>query len=145
MKPVVLFLCTGNSARSQMAEAILRHEAGDSLDVYSAGTQPKGINPFTIQVMSEAGIDISSHKSTDVKEYLGRLPVRYLIIVCGEADKECPTTWPGVMKRYFWPFEDAAAVTGDDEKKAQFFRLIRDQIWDKVKTWLDDEGIKRRA
>jgi arsenate reductase len=144
MKPVVLFLCTGNSARSQMAEALLRHEAGDSFEVHSAGTDPKSVNPLTIKVMEEVGINMSAHRSKRLKEYLGRLPVRYLIVVCGEADRECPAIWPGVFQRFYWPFADPSAATGSVEEKTQFFRQVRDEIWEKIRSWLDEVGAKRR-
>lgn len=143
MKPVVLFLCSGNSARSQMAEGILRHEAGDYFEVHSAGISPKEVNPYAVQVMQEIGIDISNQRSKGVTEYLGKIQIRYLIIVCRDADQDCPSTWPGMMTRLTWPFEDPAQVTGDDAKKAQFFRIIRDQIRDRTKKWLHELGIKR--
>lgn len=142
MKPVVLFLCTGNSARSQMAEALLRREAGDTFDVYSAGTDPKGINPLTVKAIEELGIDMSSQRSKHLKEYLGRLPVRYMIVVCGEADRECPTTWPGLTNRYYWPIEDPAAAEGNLEQRTQFFRVIRDEILEKIRSWLDEIEVK---
>jgi len=144
MKPVVLFLCTGNSARSQMAEGILRHEAGDYFDVHSAGTTPKEVSPFALKVMSEVGIDISKQRSKSLAEYLGRIQIRYLIIVCRDADQNCPSTWPGMMTRLFWPFEDPAKVPGTDAQKMQFFRIIRDEIWDKIRHWLHELGVKRR-
>lgn len=135
-KPIVLFLCTGNSARSQMAEALLRQYAGEHFDVHSAGTHPKGVNPLTIQVMKEVGIDLSTARSKDLKEYLGRLPVRILIVVCGEADQDCPTVWPGVLSRLFWRFEDPAAAQGSEAERLVKFRQVRDQIEQKVKSWL---------
>lgn len=143
MKPAVLFLCTGNSARSQMGEGLLRHEAGDYFDVHSAGTTPKSVNPFAVQVMNEIGIDISQQRSKSVTEYLGKIQLSYLIIVCRDADQDCPSTWPGMMKRLFWPFEDPALAKGTDANKAQFFRIIRDDIHEKIKHWLHELGIKR--
>ena len=137
-KPVVLFLCTGNSARSQMAEALLRNEAGEHFEAYSAGTDPKGINPLTVQVMKELDIDISEQRSKHLREYLGRLPVRIMIVVCAEAEKTCPTIWPGALNRIFWRFDDPAAAQGTDEEKLQRFREVRDQIHQKIKDWLAD-------
>lgn len=137
-KPAVLCLCTGNSARSQMAEALLRKEAGDIFDVHSAGTDPKGMNPLTVKVMEEMGIDMSAHRSKHLKEYLGRLPVRILIIVCAEAEKTCPVIWPGAMNRFFWRFDDPVAAEGTDEQKLQKFRAVRDQIHKQIKDWLAD-------
>jgi arsenate reductase len=137
-KQNVLFLCTGNSARSQMGEALLRKHAGDRFDVYSAGTDPKGVNPLTVKALAEVGIDASGHTSKHLKEYLGRLSVSYLIIVCGEADESCPRIWPGVHNRLFWPFDDPAAATGTEEAKLAEFRRVRDQIDAKVRAWLVD-------
>src|SRR5688572_24624594 len=103
-KPIVLFLCTGNSARSQMAEALLRKEAGDRFEAHSAGTDPKGVNPLTVRVLEEVGVDAGGHRSKHLAEYVGRVPVRTLITVCGEADKACPApAWPGLGERLHWP------------------------------------------
>ena len=135
-KPNVLFLCTGNSARSQMAEALLRMHAGDRFDVHSAGTDPKGVNPLTIKVLEEIGIPTAGLRSKGVTEFLGKLPVRYLIIVCSGADKACPAVWPGTVQRMFWPFEDPAAATGTDGQRLLKFREIRDQIDERICDWL---------
>lgn len=137
----VLFLCTGNSARSQMAEALLRKYASSHFDVYSAGLEPKGINPFTIQVMQEIGLDLSGQRSKHVREYLGKVNFRYLITVCSDAEKNCPTTFPGVSQRLHWYFEDPAAFQGSDSAKLQKFRQIRDQIDHQIKTWLKNMAI----
>src|SRR5262245_25357875 len=104
-KSNILVLCTGNSARSQMAEALLRKHADERFNVFSAGTEPKGINPLTVKVMREAGVDMSGQRSKHLREYLGILDVHYLIIVCHDADGKCPAIWPGSprMKRMFWP------------------------------------------
>lgn len=139
-KPVVLFLCTGNSARSQMAEALLRQRAGDRFEAHSAGTEPKGVNPLTLVALREIGIDASGQHSKALKEYLGRLPVRYLIIVCGDADKKCPATWPGVLSRQFWPFDDPAAAQGTEEERLAEFRRVRDQIDRRIQEWLAELG-----
>ncbi|MSR60802.1 MAG: arsenate reductase ArsC [Planctomycetaceae bacterium] len=136
-KPVVLFLCTGNSARSQMGEALLRHAAGDRFDVHSAGTRPKGVHPLTVQVLQEAGVDTAGLRSKPLTEYLGRLPVRYLIVVCDGADRDCPTAWLGVVERMFWPFPDPSAVEGDDAARLSAFRTVRDAIADRIGTWCD--------
>ncbi|MCI0361284.1 MAG: arsenate reductase ArsC [Planctomycetaceae bacterium] len=120
-----------------MAEGLLRHRAGDRFNVYSAGTDPaERVHPRAIQVMSEAGIDISGQRPKGVKEYLGRLHVRYLIIVCSEADEACPRVFPGVLNRLFWPFDDPARLTGDDDQIQAGFRRVRDQIADRVDAWL---------
>jgi arsenate reductase len=135
-KQNVLFLCTGNSARSQIAEALLRKHAGDMFDVYSAGTEPKGVNPLTVRVLSEIGIPTAGLHSKGVKEFLGKLPVRYLIIVCSDAEAACPVIWPGMNERLFWPFDDPAAATGTHEEKLAVFRNVRDQIEKKILDWL---------
>ncbi len=137
----VLFLCTGNSARSQMAEAFLRKYADEYFEAYSAGLEPKGVNPFTIQVMQEKGIDISRQTSKGINLYLGKVLFQYLITVCDNADKNCPTVWPGVNTRMHWSFEDPAAFQGTDEQKLEKFRQIRDLIDEKIRYWLAEQGI----
>ncbi len=135
----ILVLCTGNSARSQMAEALLRKHGGGRFDVYSAGTDPKGMNPYTVRAMAEAGIDVSAQRSKHLKEYLGTLDVHYLIIVCHGADQKCPAVWPGVSERMFWPFEDPAACHGTDAEKLAKFREVRGEIDAKVRAWLAEQ------
>ena len=137
----ILFLCTGNSARSQMAEAFLRKYAGDRFEAHSAGLEPKGVNPFTIQAMQEVGIDISGQTSKGVDTYLGKVLFQYLITVCDDADKNCPTVWPGVNQRMHWSFEDPAAFEGTDDEKLAKFREIRDQIEGRIQAWLEEQGI----
>ncbi len=132
----VLFLCTGNSARSQIAEAFLRKYGGDQFEAHSAGLEPKGLNPFTVQVMLESGIDVSGQRSKGVGEYLGKVLFQYLITVCDDADKNCPTVWPGISKREHWSFADPAAVKGTDQEKLDKFREVRDQIEARIKDWL---------
>jgi len=134
-KPKVLFLCSGNSARSQMAEAFLRKYGGDRFEVYSAGLEPSVVNPFTIQVMEEIGIDMSAHRSKSLLEYMGKEHFGYLITVCDRADKKCPI-FPGMGVRLHWPFNDPAAVNGADTDKLAIFRQVRDQIELKVLEWL---------
>ncbi len=135
-KQRVLFLCTGNSARSQMAEAFLRIHGGDQFEAYSAGLEPKGINPLTVRVMHEAGVDISSQSSKGVGEYLGKVHFQYLITLCDDAEKNCPTAWPGVNNRLHWAFDDPAAATGTDEQKLAKFREVRDAIEHMIQDWL---------
>ncbi|HEX2907597.1 MAG TPA: arsenate reductase ArsC [Phototrophicaceae bacterium] len=139
MKPKVLFVCTGNSARSQMGEALLRHYAGEQMEVHSAGLEPKGINPLTIQVMDEIGLDIRGQSSKSLKEYMGRTFFQYVITVCGHADANCPQPlWSQGGVKLHWPFEDPAAVVGSDEAKLAQFRLVRDQMAEKVRAWLQE-------
>lgn len=137
-KPTVLFLCTGNSARSQMAEAWLRKYAGDQFEVLSAGTDPKGINPLTIEAMNEVGISLDGHRSKSLGEYLGKITVNHVIVVCSGADQECPRVWPFALNRHFWPFDDPAAATGTHEEQLASFRRVRDQIEARIKNWLSE-------
>src|SRR6266545_1332080 len=136
----VLFLCTGNSARSQMAEAFLRKYAGDTFEPHSAGLEPKGVNPLTIKVMDEVGIDISSQKSKGIEMYLGKVLFQYLITVCDDADKNCPTVWLGVNKRMHWSFEDPARFEGTEEAKLAKFREVRDLIEKRIKEWVAEQS-----
>ncbi|MDR3573650.1 MAG: arsenate reductase ArsC [Anaerolineaceae bacterium] len=133
-KPRVLFLCTGNSCRSQMAEAFLRKYAGDQFEVYSAGLEPKTIHPMTIKVMEEIGFDMSSQYSKPLTLYLGKVHFGYLITVCSDAEKECPI-FPGMGMRLHWPFEDPARFAGTEEEKLEKFREVRNQIDQKVHEW----------
>lgn len=136
----VLFLCTGNSARSQMAEAFLRKYGRDHFEAHSAGLEPKGLNPFTIKVMDEVGIDVSGQTSKGVEIYLGKVLFQYMITVCDDADKNCPTVWPGVNTRMHWSLQDPAAVEGTDAEKLAKFREVRDLIEAKVKAWLAEQS-----
>lgn len=135
----ILFLCTGNSARSQMAEAFVRKYGDDIFEAHSAGLEPRGLHPLTIEVMNEIGIDVSGQRSKGVDEYLGKVLFQYLITVCDDADKNCPTVWPGVSKRMHWSFEDPAALEGSHEEKVAKFREVRDQIESKIKSWLKEQ------
>lgn len=136
----VLFLCTGNSCRSQMAEGLLRHYASAQVQAYSAGLQPTVIHPLTMQVMKEAGVDINGQYSKPVAEYLGKVHFHYLITVCSDADQNCPTVWPGLVKRMHWGFEDPARVEGDEPTRLAAFRDVRDQIGGKVLAWVLENG-----
>jgi arsenate reductase len=134
-EPRVLFICTGNSARSQMAEAFLRRHGGDRFEVFSAGLEPKGINPFTRQVMAEQGYDLAGQRSKDVFEFLGKVHFGHIITVCSNAEARCPI-FPGIAYRLHWPFDDPAAVEGGDEAKLAAFRRVRDQIEARILAWL---------
>ena len=128
-KPNVLFLCTGNSCRSQMAEGFLRRLGGDRFTAYRAGTEPaEQVHPLAVQAMAERDIDISGQHPKNVSEFLGRLAVRHLIIVCAGANEKCPRVFPGMMNRMFWPFDDPAAFEGTPVAKLEKFRTVRDQI-----------------
>lgn len=132
----ILFLCTGNSARSQMAEAFVRKYAGDRFEAYSAGLEPKGLNPLTVKAMNEIGMDVSGQHSKSIETYIGKMHFQYLVTVCDDADKNCPTGIPGVDQRMHWSFEDPAAVEGSEEERLAKFREVRDLIEKKVKDWL---------
>jgi len=132
----VLFLCTGNSARSQMAEAFLRKYAGDIFEAHSAGLDPKGVHPLTVQVMSEVGIDISNQTSKGIEAYLGKTLFQYLITVCDHADQNCPTVWPGVNTRLHWSFEDPARLEGTEQERVAKFRDVRDSIEKRIREWI---------
>ncbi len=125
-KEKVLILCTGNSARSQMAEGLFRRAAGDRFEVFSAGVKPTSVRPEAIAVMRELGIDISGQRSKSVDEFRGQ-EFRYVITVCDNAKESCPV-FPGRTERIHWSFEDPAAVAGTEEQRTAAFRQIRDQI-----------------
>lgn len=129
----LLVLCTGNSARSQMAEGLFRAEAGDGLDVFSAGTNPSSVRPEAIAVMKEIGIDISGHRSKSVDEYTGQR-FDYVVTVCDNARDNCPV-FPGGTALLHWSLEDPAAVQGGEAVRLEAFRRIRDQIQERVREW----------
>lgn len=137
-KPRVLFMCTGNSARSQMAEAFLRAYAGDHFDVYSAGLEPQEIHPLTVRVMRERGFQLAGHRAKGLDEFLGKVHFGYLVTVCDRAEETCPV-FPGMGTRIFWPFEDPAQATGTEEERLDVFRRVRDAIDERVRRWLQDE------
>jgi arsenate reductase len=132
-KERVLILCTGNSARSQMAEGLLRHEAGERFDVFSAGTRPSKVRQEAIAIMRELGIDISGHRSKSVDEFVGQ-PFDYVITVCDNAKESCPV-FPGKVTRIHWSFEDPAAVDGSEDERKAAFRRIRDQIRERIEAF----------
>jgi arsenate reductase len=126
-KPLILILCTGNSCRSHLAEGLLRHVAGDILEVASAGSKPAGyVHPLGIKAMAEIGIDIAAHTSKHMNDFLVR-DVETVITVCGNADQACPM-YPGQLNRHHWPFDDPAHATGSEEEIMNVFRRVRDEI-----------------
>lgn len=137
-KQNILFLCTGNSARSQMAEAFLRQHGGGQFEVFSAGIDPKSINPFTYKVMAEKGFNLSGHYSKLVNEFAGKHEFDYLITVCDEADKNCPVGLVKAAQRMHWSFEDPAAFKGSEEERLAKFREVRDLIERKVIAWVKE-------
>ncbi len=138
MKPDVLFLCTGNSCRSQMAEGFLRHIAGERLEAHSAGTNPTTVNPLAIAVMREKGIDISQHRSKNAAEYLGQ-HFHYVITVCDHANEHCPI-FPGSSIRLHWSFPDPASATGTEEERLPVFRSVRDDIEAKIRHFVQESS-----
>jgi len=131
----VLILCTGNSARSQMAEGLLRHIAGDRFDVASAGVSPTHVRPEAITAMREIGIDISHHNSKSVDTFSGQ-EFDYVITVCDNAKEQCPV-FPGMTKRIHWSFADPAAAEGDSELRLAVFRKVRDEILQRLRLFVD--------
>lgn len=127
-----MILCTGNSARSQMAEGLLRHDAGDRFDVESAGTRASFVRPEAIAVMQEIAIDISSHRSKNVSEFAGR-EFDYVITVCDNARETCPVFF-NASKKLHHSFDDPAAVEGSAEERTSVFRRVRDEL----RAWLRD-------
>jgi arsenate reductase len=127
----VLFVCTGNSARSIMAEALLRHHGGDEFEVHSAGTVPRGVNPLTLRVLEDAGIDASFARSKSVDEYLGQ-SFDYVVTVCDQARQVCPV-FPGVHESLHWGYDDPAEATGSEEERLAVFRRVFIQIGERVR------------
>lgn len=127
----VLFVCTGNSARSIMAEALLRHHGGDRFEVHSAGTVPRGVNPLTLRVLEEAGIDASGARSTSVNDFLDQT-FDYVVTVCDEARQVCPV-FPGVHSSLHWGYEDPAEAEGTEEERLAVFRKVFIQIGERVR------------
>lgn len=138
MKQTVLFLCTGNSARSQMAEGWLRHLAGKRFEVFSAGTHPVGLNPGSVEVMAEVGIDIAHHRSKSVAEFTGK-PFDYVITVCDRAKESCPM-WSGARHLVHWSFDDPAAET-DPLQRRRIFGRVRDEIAAQVRQFVREANL----
>ena len=138
-KPRVLFLCIQNRARSQMAEAFLRHHAGDQFEVYSAGFEPAPIHPYVYRVMEEVDLDLEGQHSKGVNEFFNEVYFGILITVCDKAEKRCPT-FPGLGERQYWPIEDPVAVEGTEAEKLAAFRRARDQIEQHILNWLESRG-----
>jgi arsenate reductase len=130
----ILFLCTGNSARSQMAEGLLRAHGGDRFEVHSAGTHPVGLNPLAVQAMREIGIDISHHQSKSLDIFLDQ-PFDSVITVCDRAKESCPL-FPRAAATQHWGFDDPAAVGGTSEERQAAFRRVRDEILERIRLFL---------
>ena len=132
----VLFLCTGNSCRSQMAEGLLRYSAGESIEAASAGTNPVGLNAQAVAAMAEVGIDISAHESKHVDSLFGE-SFDYVITVCDNARESCPV-FPGETRQLHWSCEDPAQAQGTDAEKMAVFRRVRDEITARIREFLAD-------
>lgn len=137
-KSRVLILCTGNSARSQMAEGLMRDLAGARHEVFSAGTKPVGVNPLAIAVMRERGIDISRQRSKSVTEFGGQ-EFATVITVCDNANEQCPI-FPGAPQRLHWSLPDPAAVSGTEQEKLQAFRAVRDDLEQRILSLVNPVG-----
>lgn len=133
----VLFVCTHNSARSQMAEGLLRAMAGDRYEVYSAGTEPRGVHPLAVRVMQELGIDLSGHHSKHVDTYRD-VPMDYVVTVCDSAREHCPYV-PARRRNLHQSFPDPSAVEGDEPTRLEAFRHVRDQI----RAWLEETFVRQ--
>lgn len=133
-RPKVLFLCTHNSARSQMAEGLLRHLAGERFAVFSAGTDPAGVNPHAVEAMKEIGIDISGHRSKPVSEFLGQ-NIGYVITVCDGAKEKCPI-FPRAFRRLHWSLDDPSAAAGTAEEKLAVFRRVRGELDNRIRQFV---------
>ena len=134
MKARVLFLCTHNSARSQMAEGFLRHLAGDRFDVASAGTEARGVNPLAVRAMAEHGVDITGQRSKTLDRFLDD-GWDYVVTVCDSANEACPV-FPRAATRVHWSFDDPSRARGSDEERVMVFRRVRDEIETRITAWL---------
>ena len=130
----VLFVCTGNSARSVMAEALLRSRGAGRFEVHSAGTEPRGINPLTLRTLAEAGIDASWARSKSVTDYLGQR-FDYVVTVCDQARQVCPV-FPGVHESLHWGYEDPAEARGTEEERLAVFRRVFIQIGERINQFI---------
>ena len=135
-KKKILFLCTGNSCRSQMAEGIMRKYFGDKFEVFSAGTNPSSLNPYAVRVMNETGIDISSHSSKSIELFLDE-SFDYVITVCDAAKEQCPIFSGNVEEKLHWSFEDPADAKGSEKEVLEKFREVRDLIKEKILTYFN--------
>jgi len=137
-KQKVLFLCTQNSARSQMAEGFLRYYGGEDREVYSAGISPAGeIHPHALEVMEEVGVDISDQYPKDLSTYMGKMGFNYLVIVCARAERDCPKAFPGVGTRFVWAFDDPRGESVSETERLERFREVRDEIEARILRWIE--------
>ena len=145
-KPRVLFICTGNSARSQIAEAFLRAYADEHFEVYSAGLEPKGfILPEVLIAMKERGLDMDGQTSKSVTEYLGKMHFAHVITVCGDAEENCPAVFLNMGIHEHWPFDDPAKFQGNEAERLEFIGRVRDQIDQRIRQWLKAQNIQHAS
>ena len=140
-KPRVLFVCTHNAARSQMAEALLRQHAGERFEASSAGLDPTEVHPLTRQVLAEVGVEASGLFAKPLRDFLGRASVRYAIIVCQRAEESCPRIFPFATRTLVWSFDDPAALEGSGERQLAKFRRVRDEIDGRIRQWLREAPV----
>jgi arsenate reductase (thioredoxin) len=136
-KPRVLFVCTHNAARSQMAEALLRHYAGERFEVLSAGIAPTEVHPLTRQVLTDIGLDPSGLYAKNLDDFFARVSITYAIIVCDQAEDDCPRLYPFALQTLHWPFDDPTQAEGSTAERLHVFRTVRDQIERRLRTWLE--------
>ena len=137
-KARVLFLCTHNSARSQMAEGLLRHLSGGRVEVASAGTEARGVNPLAVRAMAEIGIDVRDQTSKTLDRFVAER-WDHVITVCDSANESCPV-FPRARRRLHWSFDDPSAATGTEEQRLAVFRRVRDEIRAQIETWLAERA-----
>lgn len=135
----ILFLCTHNSSRSQMAEGLLRARGGDAFEVFSAGTQPRTVHPLAIRAMAELAIDLNSHWSKGVEDFEHQPPMDLVVTVCDEAAEACPF-FPHARRQEHWGFPDPSAATGSEEERLAVFRQVRDAIAARIERFLEQEN-----
>jgi arsenate reductase len=136
-KPRVLFLCTHNAARSQMAEALLRHYAGERFEVLSAGATPTEVHPLTRQVLANIGLDPSGLYAKSLDDFFAKVSIAYAIIVCDQVEDGCPRLYPFALQTLHWPFDDPTQAEGSMAERARAFRTVRDQIDHRLRAWLE--------
>ena len=137
-KPRVLFVCTHNAARSQMAEALLRHYAGERFEVMSAVATPTEVHPLTRQVLADIGLDPSGLYAKDLHEFFAGVSLAYAIIVCDQAEDGCPRLHPFALHTLYWLFDDPTEAGGSTAERLHAFRTVRDQITRRLRAWLED-------
>ena len=137
----VLFLCAHNAARSQMAEAFLRHHGGERFEALSAGLEPTEVHPLTLRVLEEEGIDTTALRVEGLERYLAKTTVHYAIVVCEKTQEKCPRLYPFAQQTLYWPFEDPSAFQGSSVEQLEKFREVRDQIEDRVLAWLKEATV----